>query len=116
MRYYHFGKHEEFCTGQMFSLTYNPPQSRNRRSKREAFTVDFSNTRAQELYDQCFGKALRSLQKLVDSPRIKRGSIVVLTGGSFRNEHVREQAEKMIRKGGLHCPEWPKSRTVGNSR
>jgi hypothetical protein len=80
------------------------------------FAVEISATVANGFYDLCFGKAFTALRRTLKSKAIKKGTTVVLTGGSFFNKHVREEAETISKDAGMVCPEWARNSKLQNSR
>lgn len=114
MQDYH-SKKLELCRGQGFGLSCTI-ESRNRRDTIPPFGVSISATDASRLYDLCFDKAFNALERVVNSKTIKKGTTVVFTGGTFYNQHVRKEAQRICKKAGMICPSWTDISTFQNSK
>ncbi|KAL2205824.1 hypothetical protein CC79DRAFT_1369273 [Sarocladium strictum] len=114
MQDYH-SKKLELREGQGFGLSCTI-ESRNRRDKIPPFGVSVSDVVANRFYDLCFNKAFNALERVVNSKTIKKRTTVVFTGGTFYNEHVRKEAQRICEEAGMICPDWTEISTFQNSK
>lgn len=86
--------------GRKFTLCGNvksqPPGSR--REKIKSLKAPFANSMTKSFYNECFAAPLDKLFKQFEELPTDKQVLVVLTGGTFRNHHIRQQVEAEIKK------------------
>lgn len=91
--------------GRGFTLCGNvksqPPGSK--REKIKVSKVPFGNRMAKSFYNESFTAPLNKLFKQFEGLPKDKQVLVVLTGGTFSNRHIRERVKTEINKRGFNC-------------